>query len=31
MNDIAERLSEYPDQFEPMFGYNDGWAELHGG
>ena len=23
MNDIAERLSEYPDQFEPMFGYND--------
>ncbi len=23
MNDIAERLSEYPDQFEPLFGYND--------
>lgn len=23
MNDIAERLSDYPDQFEPMFGVND--------
>ncbi|AXF58655.1 UPF0149 family protein [Leclercia sp. J807] len=23
MNDIAERLSDYPDQFEPMFGMND--------
>lgn len=22
MNDIAERLSDYPDQFEPMFGEN---------
>jgi yecA family protein len=31
MNDIAERLSEYPDQFEPMFGYNDVTGELHRG
>ena len=23
MNDIAERLSDYPDQFEPMFGFNE--------
>lgn len=23
MNDIAERLSNYPDQFEPVFGEND--------
>ena len=23
MNDIAERLSDYPDQFEPVFGYNE--------
>lgn len=23
MNDIAERLSDYPDQFEPMFGINE--------
>ena len=23
LNDIAERLSDYPDQFEPMFGMND--------
>ncbi|UQC71665.1 YecA family protein [Lelliottia sp. AC1] len=23
MNDIAERLSDYPDQFEPVFGEND--------
>ncbi|WP_446029377.1 YecA/YgfB family protein [Lelliottia amnigena] len=23
LNDIAERLSDYPDQFEPVFGVND--------
>jgi len=23
MNDIAERLGDYPDQFEPMFGFNE--------
>jgi uncharacterized protein len=23
LNDIAERLSDYPDQFEPVFGYNE--------
>jgi uncharacterized protein len=23
MNDIAERLSDYPDQFEPVFGENE--------
>ncbi|ANG93310.1 YecA family protein [Enterobacteriaceae bacterium 155047] len=23
LNDIAERLSDYPDQFEPVFGIND--------
>lgn len=23
MNDIAERLSDYPDQFEPVFGYSE--------
>jgi uncharacterized protein len=31
MNDIAERLSEYPDQFEPMFGYNDVDGESYRG
>ncbi len=23
MNDIAERLSRYPEQFEPLFGYRE--------